>query len=179
MHSEVDPVRHIACGIHRLSPEPSRSPMLIKHRPSHLTQGPVLPFHNTILGRLIRTRNWCSRPKSWQKVSKREFLNSEPLSLRIACMASPCLSFLNLKTRSRTKPNSPPYPREEHPRIPSVVIHHNKDIPLPTRRSHTSWANKVHMEQLAWTLSHHIGVRRVRRGYHLGMPTRRTNQLFL
>jgi hypothetical protein len=42
-----------------------------------------------------------------------------------------------------------------------------------------SWANKVHMEQPAWTLSHHIGERRVRRGYHLGLPTRRTNQLFL
>jgi hypothetical protein len=34
------------------------------------------------------------------------------------------------------------------------------------------------MEQLAWTLSHHIGERRVRRCYHLGMPTRRTNQHF-
>jgi hypothetical protein len=55
-HSEVDPVRHIARGIHCLSPEPSRSPMLIKHRLSHLTQGSVLPFHNTILGRRIRTR---------------------------------------------------------------------------------------------------------------------------
>jgi hypothetical protein len=52
----VDPVWHIACGIHRLSPIPPRSPMLIKHRPSHLTQGLVLPFHNTILGRWIRTR---------------------------------------------------------------------------------------------------------------------------
>jgi hypothetical protein len=30
--------------------------MLIKHRPSHLTQGPVLPFHNTILGRHIQTQ---------------------------------------------------------------------------------------------------------------------------
>jgi hypothetical protein len=30
--------------------------MLIKHRPSHLAQGPVLPFHNTILGRRIRTQ---------------------------------------------------------------------------------------------------------------------------
>jgi hypothetical protein len=56
MHSEVDPVRHIAHGIHRLSPEPSQSPMLIKHHPSHLTQGIVFPFHNTILGRRIRTR---------------------------------------------------------------------------------------------------------------------------
>jgi hypothetical protein len=42
-----------------------------------------------------------------------------------------------------------------------------------------SWANKVHMEQLPWKLSHHIGERQVRRGYHLGMPTRSTNQLFL
>jgi hypothetical protein len=56
MHLEVDPIRHIACGVHRLSPIPPRSPMLIKHRPSHLAQGPVLPFHNIILGRRIRTR---------------------------------------------------------------------------------------------------------------------------
>jgi hypothetical protein len=35
------------------------------------------------------------------------------------------------------------------------------------------------MEQLTWTLNHHIGERQVRRGYHLGMPTQRTNQLFL
>jgi hypothetical protein len=35
------------------------------------------------------------------------------------------------------------------------------------------------MEQLAWTLSHHIGERRVRRGHHFGMPTWSTNQLFL
>jgi hypothetical protein len=69
--------------------------------------------------------------------------------------------------------------KKEHPRLPRVIIHHNKDVPLPTHRSHTSWANKVHMEQLAWTHSHHIGERRVRRGYHLSMPRRRTNQLFL
>jgi hypothetical protein len=82
--------------------------MLIKHRPSHLAQGPVLPFHKTIPGGVYGLENWCSRPKSWQKVSKREFLNSEPLSLWIARMASLCLSFLNLKTRSRTKPNVSP-----------------------------------------------------------------------
>jgi hypothetical protein len=37
MHSEVDPVWEIARGIYRLNLEPSRSPMLIKHRPTHLT----------------------------------------------------------------------------------------------------------------------------------------------
>jgi hypothetical protein len=35
------------------------------------------------------------------------------------------------------------------------------------------------MEQLAWTLNHHIGERRVRRSYHLSMPTRCSDQLFL
>jgi hypothetical protein len=34
------------------------------------------------------------------------------------------------------------------------------------------------MELLAWTLSHYTSERQVRRGYHLRMPTRRTNQLF-
>jgi hypothetical protein len=56
MHSEVDPVRNIARGIHCLSLEPSRSPMLIKHCLSYLTQGSAFPFHNTILWRCIRTR---------------------------------------------------------------------------------------------------------------------------
>jgi hypothetical protein len=72
-----------------------------------------------------------------------------------------------------------PILKKEHPRIPRVVVHHNKDVPLPTHGSHTCLANKVRMEQLAWTLNHHIGERRVRRVYHLDMPTRRTNQLFL
>jgi hypothetical protein len=43
----------------------------------------------------------------------------------------------------------PPSPKKEHSRIPRVIVHHNKDVPLPTRRSHTSWANKIYMEQLA------------------------------
>jgi hypothetical protein len=30
--------------------------MLIEHGPSHLTQGPVFPFHHAILGRHIRIR---------------------------------------------------------------------------------------------------------------------------
>jgi hypothetical protein len=106
---EVNPVRHVACGIDRLSPEPSYSLMLIEHRPSHLTQGSIFPFHHAILGGVYGLDNWCSRPKSWQKVSKREFLSFEPLSLRITCMASLCLAFLNLKTGSGTKPNVLPF----------------------------------------------------------------------
>jgi hypothetical protein len=35
------------------------------------------------------------------------------------------------------------------------------------------------MEQLAWTLRHHIGEGWMRSRYHLSMPTRSTHQLFL
>jgi hypothetical protein len=73
MHSEVDPVRHIARGIHHLSREPSQSPMLIKHRPSHLTQSSVLPFHNTILGRCIRTRKLVFKTQVMAKGFKTRF----------------------------------------------------------------------------------------------------------
>jgi hypothetical protein len=71
----------------------------------------TIPFWGGVYG----LENWCSRPKSWQKVSKREFLNFAPLSPQIARMASPCLSFLNLKTRSRTKPNVSPFSQERTP----------------------------------------------------------------
>jgi hypothetical protein len=73
----------------------------------------------------------------------------------------------------------PPYPQERTPT--------HTESSRPPQQEHTTshpqiaheLGLKVHMEQLAWTLSHHIGERRVRGGYHLGMPTRRTNQLFL
>jgi hypothetical protein len=52
-------------------------------------------------------------------------------------------------------------------------------VPLPTHRSHTSWANKIHMEQLAWTFNHHIVEGWMGSSYHLTMQTWSTNQLFL
>jgi hypothetical protein len=55
VNHEIDLVRHVARGIDRLSPEPSRSPMLIEHRPSHLALSLVFPFHHAILGRRIQT----------------------------------------------------------------------------------------------------------------------------
>jgi hypothetical protein len=52
--SEVDPVQNIAHGIDRPSLEPSQSPMLIEHRPSHLTQDSVFlsttPFWGGVYG---------------------------------------------------------------------------------------------------------------------------------
>jgi hypothetical protein len=154
--------------------------MLIKHRPSHLTQGSVFPFHNTILGRRIQTRKLVIKTQVMAKgfemrVSEFRAIITTDSSYGISV---PLVPQPQDKISNKTK-RLPFLLKKEHPRIPRVIVHHNKDAPLPTRRSQTSWANKVHMEQLAWTLSHHIIERRVRRGYHLGMPTRRTNQFFL
>jgi hypothetical protein len=70
LDSEVDPVRNKARGIDRLSPEPSRNLMLIEHR--RAISHKVLFFLSTtpFWGGVYRLENWCSRPKSWQKVSK-------------------------------------------------------------------------------------------------------------
>jgi hypothetical protein len=124
MNPKVDPVQHVAHGIDCLSLEASWSPMLIEHRSSHLAQCPVFPFHHVILGRCIQTRKLLFKTQVIAKVLKQEFFNSEPLSLQITRMASPCLSFLNLETRSRTKPNVSPFSKE-HPRIPSAIVNHN------------------------------------------------------
>jgi hypothetical protein len=179
MHSEVDPVRNIARGIHRLSPKPFRSPMLIKHHPSHLTQGPVFPFHNTILGRHIQTRKLVFKTQVMAKgfemrVSEFRAIVTADRSYGISV---PLIPQPQDKISNKTK-HFPFLLKKEHRRILRVVVHHNNDVPLPTRRSHTSWANKIHMKQLAWMLNHHIGESRVRRGYHIGMPTQCTNQLF-
>jgi hypothetical protein len=132
---------------------------------SHLTQGSVFTFHNTILGRRIRTRKLVFKTQVMAKgfearVSELRaiFIEDGSYGLSVPRVPQPQDNISNKTKRL------PFLLKKEHPRIPRVVVHHNKDVPLPIRRSHTSWANKVHMEQLAWTLSHHIGERRVRRG---------------
>jgi hypothetical protein len=41
--------------------------MLIEHRPSHLTQGSVFPFHHAILGRHIGTRKLMFKTQVMEK----------------------------------------------------------------------------------------------------------------
>jgi hypothetical protein len=63
VNSEVDHVRHMARGIDRLGPEPSRSPMLIEHRPSHLAQGPFFLSTTPFWGGVYGLENWCHYKK--------------------------------------------------------------------------------------------------------------------
>jgi hypothetical protein len=139
VHSEVDPVRNIARSIHCLRTEPSWSPVLIKHRPSHLTQGSVFRFHNTILRRRIRTRKLVFKTQVMAKGFKTR------VSEFRAIVTTDCLYGISVplvpEPQDKISNNTKRLPfllKKEHPRIPRVVVHHNKDVPLATRRSHTS-----------------------------------------
>jgi hypothetical protein len=147
VNPEVDLVRYIARGIHRLSPEPSRSPMLIKHCPSQLTQGSVFSFHHTIQGWCIWTRKLVFKTQLMAKGFETRVFEFRTIvtANRSYGISVPLVPQPQEKISDKTK-CLPFLLKKEHPRIPRVVVHHNNDVSLPTHRSHTSWANKVHME---------------------------------
>jgi hypothetical protein len=154
--------------------------MLVEHPLGHLAQGSVFPFHHAILGRHLQTRKLVFKTKVMAKgfemrVSKFRAIVTADRSYGIFM---PLILQPQDKISNKTK-RLPFLLKKENPRVPRVVVHQNQDVPLPTHRSHTSWANKVHMEQLAWTLRHHIGEGWMRSSYHPSMPTQRTHQLFL
>jgi hypothetical protein len=106
--SQKDPVPNMASGIHRFCPIFPQSPMLIKHRPGHLTKGTILPLNYTILTSHIGRGNLMFETQITTKGFEMRVFKLLPLSLRIAPIASPCLKFFNLKIRSLTKPNVSP-----------------------------------------------------------------------
>ena len=99
--TQENTVGHVTSSVNRLSLVFARSPMLIEHRPRHLNQHPILPFYNSILLWSVGRRILVFKPLITAKGVKRVFLNSVPLSLRIALMAWDN-SFFNLKIKSRT-----------------------------------------------------------------------------
>jgi hypothetical protein len=154
--------------------------MLIEHRPSHLTQGSIFPFHHAILGRRIRTRKLVFKTQVMAKGFKLRVFEFRAIVTANRSYDISVHVVLQPQDKISNKTKRLPFLfKKENPCIPRVVVHYNKDVPLPTHKSDMSWTNKVHMEQLSWTLSHHIGERQVRGGNHLVMPTRCTKQLFL
>jgi hypothetical protein len=154
--------------------------MLIEHRPSHLTQGSVFPFHHAILGCRIETRKLVFKTQVMAKGFEMRVFEFQAIVTADHSygISVPLVPQPQDKISNKTK-RLPFVLKKEHPCISRVVVHHNQDVPLPTHRSHMSWANKIHMEQLAWTLRHHIGEGWMRSSYHLSMPTRSAHQLFL
>jgi hypothetical protein len=140
-------VPNMASGIHHLSPISLQSPMLIEHRPSHLTKGTIFPFNYILLtshiGRRIlmfetqiMTKGFKTRVFKFTTIVTTNSSNNISMSLVLQPQD---------QIPHKTK-NLPLVSQKEDPSIARIVVHNHKDIPFPTRRAHTSWTNQVHME---------------------------------
>jgi hypothetical protein len=180
MDPEVNHVRHIARGIDSLILEPSRSPMLVEHRPSHLAQGSVFPVHHAALGRRIQTRELVFETQVMAKGFKMRVFKFRAIviadySYGISVPFAPQpqdkisnktkrLPLLFQKRRPKHTESSRP------PQIGRTTSH----LQIARELGQQGPYGAALMDALS---SHQRG--RVRRGYRLGMPTRHTNQLFL
>ena len=57
---KIHPIDDVACSIDRFSPPHKRRVVFSKHRSSHLDEGPVLPFNDSILLRSVWSRELMS-----------------------------------------------------------------------------------------------------------------------
>jgi hypothetical protein len=170
----------MASGIHCFHPISPRSPMLIKHRPSHRTKGMIFPLIHTILTSHIGRRKLMFETQITTKDFKMRVFkfiaivatnSSNIISMSLVLQPQDQISYKTKRT--------PLVSQKEDPSIARIVVHDHKDMSFPTRRAHTSWTNQVHMQQLAWPLCHNGFQRRMRGGDHLTMPTRSTYQILL
>jgi hypothetical protein len=126
---QKDPVPNMASGIHRFRPISPRGPMLIKHRPSHLTKGMIFPLNHTILTSHIGRRKLMFETQIMTKSFKTRVVK-----------------FTTIVTTNSWNSISMSLVLQPQPNIARIVIHNHKDIPFTTRRAHTSWTNQVHIE---------------------------------
>jgi hypothetical protein len=89
-----NPIPNMARGIHRFSPISPRSPMLVEHRPSHLTKGTIFPLNHAILTSHIRRRELMFETQITTKGFEMRVFKFNAIVLRIARTTSPFLSFL-------------------------------------------------------------------------------------
>jgi hypothetical protein len=100
--------------------------MLIEHRPSHLTQGSVFPFHNTILRRRILTRKLVFKTQIMAKGFKARVSEFRAIvtANRSYGISVPLIPQPQDKILNKAK-HLPFLLKKEHPRISRVVVHHN------------------------------------------------------
>jgi hypothetical protein len=111
--------------------------------PSH-TRFYFFPFHNTILGRHIRTRKLVFKTQVMAKGFKTRVSEFRAI-VTVDCsygISVPLVPQPQDKISNKTK--RPPFLlKKEHPHIPRVVGHHDKNIPRPTRRSQPESINQM------------------------------------
>jgi len=149
-------VRDIASGIDRLCPILPRSPILIKHGPSHLHKSAILPLYNTIL-------LWCIGRRILvvqTLVTAKGIKTSIPKFCFIVTPYSPHgMQKLILQPQDQVMDKLESLilgSQEKDLRIARKVIHDHKNVLLPTNRHHPRRTYDVHMEKFSRVRGHHL-----------------------
>jgi hypothetical protein len=131
-----DAIGHKASSVDRFGPKMPRSPMLIKHRPSHLNKGPIFASNNTILLGHIRRGKLMLE---YQRSTKGCKLSIFELCAIVTAYSSHGIFrklILELKNQISSMSKSLILRRhKEHPRVAREVVDNHKHIPLPSKRA--------------------------------------------
>jgi hypothetical protein len=170
----------MASSVDRFGAKTPRSPMLIKHRPSHLNKGPIFVFNNTILLGQIRREKLMLESQRSTKGCKLSIF--ELCAIITAYSSHGIFRKLILQLKNQILSISKSLILRRHKellRVVREVVDNHKHIPLPSKRANPGWTNSVHMKQFTTMRSHHLGDRGMGSGNHFAMTTRVTDKIFL
>jgi hypothetical protein len=136
---QKNPVPNMARGIHYFRPISPWSPMMIKHRPSHLTKETIFPLNHTILtshiGRRklmfetqITTKGFKTRVSKFTAIVATNSSNN--ISMSLVLQPQDHISHKTKRLRLVSQ--------KEDQSIARIVVHNHKNIPFLTSRAHTS-----------------------------------------
>src|SRR5579883_2035427 len=144
--SQEDSICNIASSVNSFGPIAPRSPMLIKHHLGHLNKGPILSLNYSILRGNIRRRVLVFKTKITAEIVKMRVF--EFCAIVTANGSHGMFWQLVLQPQDQISNKIESFIlglHEKDPRIARKVINYDKNIPLPTRRTHPSWTNCVHV----------------------------------
>src|SRR5579859_674720 len=144
--TQEDSICNIASSVDSFGPIAPRSPMLIEHRPGHLNKGPIFPFNNSILRGNIWRRVLVFKTKTTTEIIKTRVF--EFCAIVTANRSHGMFRQLVLQSQDQISNKTKCFIlglHEKDPRISRKVINHDKNVPLPTRRTHPTWTNCVHV----------------------------------
>jgi hypothetical protein len=120
--------------------------MLIEHRPSHLNQGAILSFHDSILLMNARGRKLLINPMLKAKLIKRGISELSPI---VTVNGFEAVGMLIVQPQSQEPKVLKHFIlalQEENSRVMRIIVNDDKDVPLASYRVNLRRTDSVHME---------------------------------
>src|SRR5579883_2008901 len=144
--SQEDSICNIASSVNSFGPIAPRSPMLIEHRPGHLNKGPIFALNYSILWRNIWRGVLVFKTVITAEIVKTRVF--EFCAIVTANRSHGIFRQLVLQSQNQISNKTKCFIlglHEKDPRIARKVINYDKNIQLPTHRTHPRRTNCVHV----------------------------------